>query len=441
MVHHPCEKCGKVFNKKSNYLKHIINKKKPCDANNANNANIDVNNGLELQKPFTAEVQLQKPAILEQNFTNILDDVKQEFLDLKMNKDLICNYCDQTFTRKDNLTKHINERCKIKKKTDEFEVLKVMLANILEERGLLSKVLEENKNIMNKVLDENKEFKKEIERLKVELNTGIDIIDEQEIQLAQPNQQTQPNQTNQTNQTNTMNNSHNLTKTTHNNSHNTTNNTVNNTVTNSNNNIVVQFGKEDLSKLDIMESMSIYLRSTGGNIIPNMLKYINFNPKHPENFNIYMSDLAREIVRIHDGDKFISKRFKSVKEQIINNVSSHITDICGKYVNDSKIKKSTDILKKINVNNISLKLINGEDIDELIREKDRINNKKLITGITNKHSNFNDKVHIEEVEVEEDLTPYQLQQIEYYEKKRQGLQDITSDKLRDELYNNRNLFV
>lgn len=263
-------------------------------------------------------------------------------------------------------------------------------------------------------------------------------------QTNQINQTNQPNQPNQTNQTNTMNHSHNLKKTTNNNSHNTTNNTINNTMTNSNNtnNIVVQFGKEDLSKLDIIESMGIYLQSTGGNIIPNMLKYINFNPKHPENFNIYMTDLAREIVKIHDGKKFISKRFKSVKDQIINNVSLHITGICDKYVNDKKTKKTNDILKKININNISLKLINGEDIDDLIREKESIDNKKLIiiNNDNENNENNNDSDNSEESKTEIELTSYQKQQITYYEQKRQGLQDITSNKLRDELYNNRNLF-
>ena len=345
MVHHACENCGKDFNKKSNYLKHVENKKKPCEKNNNNQHQIPPNN---------------REIINAENFTKDVKDLNINNINnlniIETIQNYICNFCDKKFTRKDSLTKHLNERCKIKQKTDEFEVLKVMLTNILEERGLLNKVLEENKLIINKVLEENKEFKKEIERLKIEITGNTDILD---------------NPNNQINESNTMNNSHNMTKTinnnTNNNSNNTTNNTINNTMTNSNNfnntNIIVQFGKEDLSKLDIIESMGIYLKSTGGNIISNMLKYINFNPNHPENFNIYMTDLAREIVKIHDGKKFISKRFKSVKDQIINNVSLHINDICDKYVKDEKTKKSNDVLKKININNISLKLINGDEID------------------------------------------------------------------------------
>jgi hypothetical protein len=376
MVVYTCITCEKTFDRKCNYLMHIENKKKPC----IQNTNF---------KPAENNKQLQKPA--ENNKQQVVNKDDKTLKNSKKNikEEHNCNYCDQIFTRRDNLTKHINERCKIKKKTDEFEVLKVMLT---------------------KVLEENKEFKKEIERLKIGINGNIDNFD------------------NPNNKTNAINNSHSIIKTTNNNSNNTTNNTINNTMSNSNNtNIIVQFGKEDLSKLDINESMAIYLKSTGGNIISNMIKYINFNPKHPENFNIYMTDLAREIVKIHDGKKFISKRFKSVKGQIINNVSSHINDICDKYVNDKKTKKSNDIIKKININNISLNLINGDEIDELIRDKDNIENKKLI------EDNVNDS------EDDYELTPYQQQQITYFEQKRQGLQDITGEKLRDELYNNRNL--
>lgn len=402
MVVYTCEKCYKEFNRKCNYLMHVENKKKPCDSIIINCHQNPSNAPPKPSKIIEPIYKDQDVEDLNINNLNLIEMIKEYF----------CKFCDKKFTRKDSLTKHINERCKIKKKTDDFEVLKLMLTKILEEKGLLNKVLEENKVIMNKVLEENKEFKKEIERLKIGINGNEDIFDN-------------------ANNTNTMNHSRSIIKTTNNNSNNTTNNTINNTINNTNNNlnntnIIVQFGKEDLSKLDLNESMAIYLKSTGGNIIANMIKYINFNPKHPENFNIYMTDLAREIVKIHDGKKFISKRFKSVKGQIINNVSSHINDICDKYVNDKKTKKSNDIIKKININNISLNLINGDEIDELIRDKDNFENKKLI------EDNVNDSE-------DDELTPYQQQQITYFEQKRQGLQDITGEKLRDELYNNRNL--
>ena len=49
----------------------------------------------------------------------------------------------------------------------------------------------------------------------------------------------------------------------------------------------------------------------------NMLKYINLNEQYPENNNICMTDLSREIVKIHNGKKFVYKKFKNVKDEIL----------------------------------------------------------------------------------------------------------------------------
>ena len=63
--------------------------------------------------------------------------------------------------------------------------------------------------------------------------------------------------------------------------------------------------------------MKTFLTSTGGNIVSNMLKYINLNTKYPENNNLCITDNAREIVKIHNGKKFVYKKYKNAKDDIV----------------------------------------------------------------------------------------------------------------------------
>jgi len=84
MVEYKCNQCNKLFKLKGDYTRHI-NRKTPC---NINCKNLHVN--------------LQKPAC-----KNPIEEGKVQ----KINP-LQCIFCGRTFTRKDNLNKHITERCK-----------------------------------------------------------------------------------------------------------------------------------------------------------------------------------------------------------------------------------------------------------------------------------------------------------------------------------------
>ena len=80
MVKHTCEKCKKEFNKKSTYLDHI-NKKIPC---------------LIPKK--------------------ILTDTHEKLTKTnKFDENICCNFCRLVFNRKDNLKRHMDKFCKVKK--------------------------------------------------------------------------------------------------------------------------------------------------------------------------------------------------------------------------------------------------------------------------------------------------------------------------------------
>ena len=80
-----------------------------------------------------------------------------------------------------------------------------------------------------------------------------------------------------------------------------------------------------------------------------MLKYINLNTKYPENNNLCITDNAREIVKIHNGKKFVYKKYKngemSTREKAHYNLNLTIHDeivICAR--KSKKIRFILDLI-------------------------------------------------------------------------------------------------
>jgi hypothetical protein len=300
---------------------------------------------------------------------------------------LECPYCEKIFCRKDYFNLHVKQYCKNKKYLDNMELVKEKINNLI--------MLENTK----KIIDDNKKIIEIVENYEniIKNNDLIKNI------LPSVN--------------------------INNNNNNKNNGTINNGILNNTTiNNIVQFGKEDISKFNIKDMMNNFTKSTGGNIYPNMLRYINLNPNFPENNNICMTDLAREIVKIYNGTKFVSKKFKNVKDEILNTINNHIMNMCDTYMEDPKIKKTENILKIIKTNNISTKLINNDDITPLLTIK-KIKNKDENTLL---NSSDDDSVS-------EYLDEAGEKELIRLENKRQGLQEITINKIKDELYNNRDL--
>ena len=376
MNNYCCPNCNRSFSKKCHLDDHINKKKKPCCV---------VKEQLTTTNYKNTEKLTEKTEKLTDK-TEILTEKKTE---------LICEYCNSKFSRKDYLRLHIKKFCKNKKHFDNLNVIKNKVNNNISNEKY-EKLIEDNKKLI-KMLEDYEVILKENNLLK---NTIPSVI----------------NNTNTNNTNNTNNGSIN-------------NGIVNNGAINSGNVInIVQFGKENMAKCDLIEMMNIYLKSTGGNIFPNILKYINFNPNFPENFNISMSDLARENVKIHNGKKFITKKFKNVKDDILNVLSGHITNMCDTYIENPKTKKNNDILGKIKINDISVKLITNDDITPLLRTKKEKKNRK-----SDNNSETSEESDIDYLDNEQE------KKLLHYENKRIGLQEITINRLKDELYNNRDM--
>jgi uncharacterized C2H2 Zn-finger protein len=107
MVLYECETCGKNFQRKSNYISHL-NRKIQCTPilveNQVATANVDVSNSLQ------------------------------------------CQYCKETFTRKDSLKRHVDNRCKLKIKF-EVEKLKQEIIEIKEKNNKTENITTNTSNI------------------------------------------------------------------------------------------------------------------------------------------------------------------------------------------------------------------------------------------------------------------------------------------------------
>ena len=209
---------------------------------------------------------------------------------------------------------------------------------------------------------------------------------------------------------------------------------------------VVQFGNEDIDKLNLVDAMKTYLKSTGGNIASNMLNYINLNKDYPENNNICITDLSREIVKIHNGEKFVYKKFKNVKDEILTKIIKNTRKFVNKYENDETLKKSTDTKNKLKINDISLKIIDGISAEDIVREDIKEKEKHLIKNINvnkiqkikntkNKLINGDDS----ESEEEREFTLEERLKIEHLDNKRDGMQKKTFENIKDGLYNAKEL--
>ena len=255
MSNYKCNLCNREFNKKNHLDNHLLKKKKPC---------IDINNmlppkpakiALESIKnpPKPAKIGLEsiknppKSADIPPNTSKNMDQMidlllKEPTIDNNNKHDLVCVYCEKIFTRTDSLKKHQKARCKSKTNHDELEGVKEKINTILT-------------NYQN--LENNYQH----------LENNYQNLENNYQQLLKTNHIEEKTINNKTINSN------------NNNSNNNINNGVINTIN------IVQFGEEDISKLNLPEAVKQYLISTGGNIASNMLKYINLNGKSQHMYN------------------------------------------------------------------------------------------------------------------------------------------------------------
>ncbi len=122
-----------------------------------------------------------------------------------------------------------------------------------------------------------------------------------------------------------------------------------------------------------------YKRAIGRMIysVPQMIENVHFDPKVPENHNIYISNIKNKYAMVWDGNKWCSKPQDQVIDQLINDQEYAIEEWLGEGDNFPKeMKKFNEYLEKKENSN------KAEEIKEVIKEEVKLllyNNRKIIT--------------------------------------------------------------
>jgi hypothetical protein len=177
----------------------------------------------------------------------------------------ICQFCNTSFSRKNNMNYHIKNRCKNKN-------------NIVEENKLLKQSLDEiKKQLLTIMNDKCKIHPKTLNKINKQINN---------------------------------------TNTNSNNTNNTNNGIINNYIT-------VALGKENLAEV-LSKKEKIDLLNNRSLVLENLVKYIHFNEKYPQFKNILITNLQNTVAHRYC-DK--TQQFIAIdKNELLNDIISERTD-------------------------------------------------------------------------------------------------------------------
>jgi len=215
-------------------------------------------------------------------------------------KEFVCIVCNMTFTKAGSLKRHLLKSCSKPEINDKQDVVKII--NELKEQNI------ELKKMVMQLINNNAKLDNADTDTGFAVNNGL--IDNS----------TKMNINNQVN------------------------NQVNGNITN--NNIKIEFGKEDLSKLSNDFFIKTLINSSGAAIPCKIIEGIHFNPELKENMNVYISDVSRNKAMIHDGKKWNVAN----ADEIVNTLFDKAIIFCEDRNEElsEKIQKNDKIKKKIN---------------------------------------------------------------------------------------------
>jgi hypothetical protein len=176
----------------------------------------------------------------------------------------------------------------------------------------------------------------------------------------------------------TINNTTNMT-----NSNNTTNTTNTTNTSNTNNGIIVQlvnYGKEDLDKIDIKHFINNIVKNNkvcGVKIPEEILKLIHFNPAYPELNNIYISDINREKCMIYDDGMWKlspDDKIPEVIDKVVSFSYGKENELREKYSNNKPLMDRLNTINKYTKfnDNEYLETLKEEQEQEQTDNKDEI---------------------------------------------------------------------
>ena len=137
---------------------------------------------------------------------------------------------------------------------------------------------------------------------------------------------------------------------------------------------ILAYKNTDLSHLTDQDYLQCLNRSNM--VIPNLIKRIHFDPKKPENHNIYISNIRNKYIMIYDGNRWILHNQDEAIDDLIDINEVVIEQKLEEWVENGK--KYPDIMNKFN------RYLEKKENDEVLNKvKEEIklilyNNRKII---------------------------------------------------------------
>lgn len=157
-------------------------------------------------------------------------------------------------------------------------------------------------------------------------------------------------------------------------------------------NIIVAFGKEDLTK--ILDKILDDITKKGYRAVPELIEHIHFNPDLPENNNIYISNARSDNVNIFNGKQWIHADKKETIQTLIDDKTAILSDRYdeikdtltpeerAKYVKFERfINDDTDFAKKRSAKETAHILYNNGDAAEIHHKKEIKNKRKMMANL------------------------------------------------------------
>jgi hypothetical protein len=261
-----------------------------------------------------------------------------------------CKICLKEFKQKSNYTDHLNRLKPCVKLTDKSSKNPQITSKIPQNASkTLKKICNycgyetERKDNYNRHLSLCKIRKRDVEEILSKLLEQIDQQKEQIQQLIKTNE-------------NLMN--HMKIKQNNKNIKNQNNGTINN-------NIIIGFGKEDLSKIDNKEFFEA-LTQMGYKVASKMVEKIHINDKYPEYKNIYISDINRGKAMVHDGRQWRLDKYDNLSDKLLDKILNFMEERYEEIKDDKNITEK----RKMNMEN-KLKILQIMKDYEEEEEKER----------------------------------------------------------------------
>ena len=263
MVEYICNRCGYNAKQKINLIRHL-NRKNICSPllEDISIENIKKHYGFEKcnhTAPFdtqTAPFSTQTALFEnEKQHPNSTQIAPKQHPNSTQKKTIKCDFCEKTFTRKTGLTKHL-KCCKIKQKKEKNE-------NEKDEKDKKIKFLEKKQE----------ELQDKVEDLLIELSKNASTI----------------------------------------------NNITNNTTNNQNKIINININNYGNENIDYLNKDYLNNLLQGAfTAIPKLIENIHFNPSHPENHNIKITNKKEPYIKVRKNDKWELQDKKETLETLVD---------------------------------------------------------------------------------------------------------------------------